>query len=66
MTTQKNSAKTISDLMAAAERCLAELRTTPRGKRYAARRAMLQRQYADLGDQIREHWDQVQRTTEQA
>ena len=64
--TTKNNAKTINDLTAAVERCLAELRTLPRGRRYAARRAMTQRLYADLGDQIRQHWNAVQQTAEQA
>ena len=65
-TTTKNNAQTINSLMDAAERCLAELRTLPRGRRYAARRAMTQRLYADLGDQIRQHWNAVQQTTAQA
>ena len=61
MTTTKNTkTQTLNDLTDAVERCLAELRTMPRGKRYAARRALLQRRYADLGEQIREHWDRVQ------
>ena len=46
--------------------CLAELRTLPRSRRYAARRSMTQRVYADMGDQIRQHWDAIQQTTAQA
>jgi len=57
MTTTKNNAKTtktIETLVAETERCLNELRTTPRTRKYAARRAMLQRQYADLGEAMRQ------------
>lgn len=53
MKTNRTTKTTLDELTAEADRCLAELRTLPRGRRYAARRAMTQRRYADLGSQIR-------------
>ncbi len=46
--------KKIDELAAEAERCLSELRTLPRRKKYAARRAYTQRRYAELGMEIRQ------------
>ncbi len=58
MTTKQTKAmttKTIDELVAAAEQCLAELRRL--GRRNQARRAAVQARYADLGQQIRQAFD---------
>jgi hypothetical protein len=55
MTTKKNTKTqaTIAALANEAERCLDELRTLPQTRKYAARRAMTQRRYADIGAEMR-------------
>lgn len=51
--TKTNDKATYAALARDIEKCLEELRKLPRTRRYAARRAMLQRLYADLGLQMR-------------
>jgi len=57
MTTSTKTAgtwKKIDELTAEAERCLAELRTLPRTRKYAARRAQTQRLYVRIGEEMRQ------------
>ena len=53
MNAKKNAATQMTRLAAEVERCLAELKTMPRTRKYTARRAMLQTRYADLGREMR-------------
>jgi predicted aminopeptidase len=53
MMTKANAKTTYAGLTRDIEKCLEELRKLPRTRRYVARRAMLQRLYADLGLQLR-------------